>query len=129
MLKLDAFERVRVMSVDEEPRTTDSGDYKTSRDYPGAKQWPVTVRYPERVLKFTDGSEETDYAERRVSVWSATRPDVDEGSHARLTGVRIGAYAQGNRADLYIWADGIEPVDNVSTTVSLGSSFGGNDDE
>lgn len=127
MLKVDALETVRVMSVDE-PRTTDSGEYKTNRDYPGAKQWPVTVRYPERVLNFSDGSEEIDYAERRVSVWSGTRPDVAEGSHARLTGVRIGAYAQGNRADLYIWADGLEPVDNPSTTSSLGS-FGGVDDD
>lgn len=128
MLKVDALEKVRVMSVDEKARTTDEGDFKANDEFPGAKQWGVRVRYPERVLEFEDG-QEIDYAERRVSVWSESRPEVTEGSYARLTGLRIGAYSQGNRADLYVWATGIEPVDTPSTTSSLGTSFGGDDDD
>lgn len=129
MLKVEALEKVRVMSVDETARTNDEGDLKRNSEFPGCKQWGVRIRYPERVLEFADGSEETDYAERRVSVWSQSRPDVTEGSHVRLTGVRIGAYAQGNRADLYLWCTGLEPVDTPSTTSSLGRSFGGDDDD
>lgn len=128
MLKVDALEKVRLLSVDEKARTTDDGSFKTNPEFPGAKQWRVRIRYPERVREFADG-DEIDYAERGVSVWSETRPDVTEGSYVRLTGVRIGAYSsQGNRADLYIWATGLEPVDNSSTTSSLGS-FGGVDDD
>lgn len=129
MLKIDALDRVRVLSVDDQPRMNDDGSYKTNRDYPGAKQWPVTVRYPERVLTFADGSEETDYAEQRVSVWAETRPQVEEGSHVCLTGVRIGAYPSGKGANLFIWCSGMEPVDNSSTTSSLGRSLGDDDDE
>lgn len=128
MLKVDALEKVRVMSVDEKARTTKDGDLKTNPEFPGAKQWGVRIRYPERVLEFEDGKE-IDYAERRVSVWSESRPEVIEGSYVRLTGVRVGAYSQGERADLYIWATGIEPVDTPSTTSSFSSSFGGDDDE
>ena len=128
MLKVDALEKVRVMSVDETARTNDEGELKRNSEFPGCKQWGVRIRYPERVLEFADGSEETDYAERRVSVWSQSRPDISEGSYARLSGVRIGAYSSGNRADLYVWATGLEPVDTPSTTSSLGTSFGGDDD-
>lgn len=128
MLKVDALEKVRVMSVDEKARTTEDGDLKTNPEFPGCSQFGVRIRFPERVLEFEDGKE-IDYAERRVSVWSKTRPEVTEGSYARLTGVRVGAYSQGNRADLYIWATGIEPVDTPSTTSSFGSSFGGDDDD
>jgi len=128
MLKVDALEKVRLLSVDEKARTTDDGSVKTNPEFPGAKQWRVRIRYPERVRQFADG-DEIDYAERGVSVWSETRPDVTEGSYVRLTGVRIGAYSQGNRADLYIWATGIEPVDSPSMSSSLGRSFGGDDDD
>lgn len=127
MLKIDALEKVRLLSVDEKARTTDDGSFKTNPEFPGAKQWRVRIRYPERVREFADGNE-IDYAERGVSVWSETRPDVTEGSYVRLTGVRIGAYSQGNRADLYIWATGIEPLDELSSS-SLGRSFGGDDDD
>lgn len=88
----------------------------------------MRIRYPERVREFADG-DEIDYAERGVSVWSETRPDVTEGSYVRLTGVRIGAYPQGNRADLYIWATSLEPVDSPSMSTSVGRSFGGDDDD
>lgn len=128
MLKIDALEKVRVMSVDEKARTTKDGEPKTNDDFPGCSQFGLRVRYPERVLKFADG-DEVDYAEHRVSVWSETRPEVTEGSYVRLTGVRVGAYTQGERANLYIWATGVEPVDTPSTTSSFGSSFGGDDDE
>lgn len=128
MLKVEALEKVRVMSVDETARTNNDGELKTNPEFPGCKQWGVRIRYPERVLEFADG-EEIDYAERRVSVWSETRPDVTEGGYVRLTGLRIGAYKQGDRADLYVWATGIESVDNPSTTGSLGRSFGGDDDD
>lgn len=128
MLKIDALEKVRLLSVDEKARTTDDGSVKTNPEFPGAKQWRVRIRYQERVREFADGNE-IDYAERGVSVWSETRPDVTEGSYVRLTGVRIGAYSQGNRADLYIWATGIEPVDSPSMSSSLGRSFGGDDDD
>ena len=127
-MKVDALEKVRLLSVDEKARTTDDGSFKTNPEFPGAKQWRVRIRYPERVREFADG-DEIDYAERGVSVWSETRPDVTEGSYVRLTGVRIGAYSQGNRADLYIWATGIEPVDSPSMSSSLGRSFGGDDDD
>lgn len=127
-MKIDALEKVRLLSVDEKARTTDDGSVKTNPEFSGAKQWRVRIRYQERVREFADGNE-IDYAERGVSVWSETRPDVTEGSYVRLTGVRIGAYSQGNRADLYIWATGIEPVDSPSMSSSLGRSFGGDDDD
>lgn len=130
MLKIDALEKVRLLSVDEKARTTDDGSVKTNSEFPGAKQWRVRIRYPERVRKFADGNE-IDYAERGVSVWSETRPDVTEGSYVRLTGVRIGAYSQGNRADLYIWATGIEPLDELSSSSasSWSGTVGGDDDD
>ena len=130
MLKVDALEKVRLLSVDEKARTTDDGSFKTNREFPGAKQWRVRIRYPERVREFADGNE-IDYAERGVSVWSETRPDVTEGSYVCLTGVRIGAYSQGNRADLYIWATGIEPVDELSSSSasSWSGTVGGDDDD
>lgn len=130
MLKIDALEKVRLLSVDEKARTTDDGSVKTNPEFPGAKQWRVRIRYPERVRQFADGNE-IDYAERGVSVWSETRPDVTEGSYVRLTGVRIGAYSQGNRADLYIWATGIEPLDSSSSSSasSWSGTVGGDDDD
>lgn len=129
-MKIDALEKVRLLSVDEKARTTDDGSVKTNPEFPGAKQWRVRIRYPERVRQFADGNE-IDYAERGVSVWSETRPDVTEGSYVRLTGVRIGAYSQGNRADLYIWATGIEPLDELSSSSarSWSGTVGGDDDD
>lgn len=127
MLRIDAFEKVRVMSVDETARTNDEGEVKTNAEFPGCRGYGVRVRYPDRVRHFEDG-DEVDYAERRVTVWSPTRPSVAEGSYARLIGVRVGAYSQsGNRADLYIWAEGLEDVE--TTTSSLDSLMGGDTDD
>ena len=39
MLKIDALDKVRLLSVDEKARTTDDGGFKTNPEFPGAKQW------------------------------------------------------------------------------------------
>lgn len=86
-------------------RDTETATQKrNAHDVPG---WSVTVLVERGRLR----------EEQRVTVWSKNRPNVSDTEIVKFTGLACGAYAGRSGANVYVWADGCERVDDVDALV------------